>query len=399
MKLWDNKGNIAVMAALTMPLVVGGAGIGVETGYWYYEQLRLQEAADAAAFAAALEQRAGSDEEEAEAGAQAAAATNGFNTATDTIDVVSPSTMETDETNSVDVELTRTVPRAFSALFGEDPIVVRARASAAYSTAANACVLALDKSASPAVSFGGNSGAQMAGCVVMANSMAANAVTFSGNSGVTAPCIMAVGGYVEDSNATVNLTTCEAVMTGQPPAADPFRNVPYPDAVGCQAQSGDGMTPGCYTGGVQLKNTVTLDSGVYVIDGGTLKINANADVSGDDVTFVLLNGATVDFNGNAKIQLSAPTSGTYKGMLFMGSRTSGAGGISKFNGTADSLLTGALYFPKQNVEYNGNFSGNGGCTQIVAATVSWNGNTNFNVDCTTYGLEPITAGSAVRLIG
>ena len=41
MKFWDNKGNIAVMAALTMPVIVGGAGLGVETGYWYYEQLRL----------------------------------------------------------------------------------------------------------------------------------------------------------------------------------------------------------------------------------------------------------------------------------------------------------------------------------------------------------------------
>ena len=36
MKFWDNKGNIAVMASLTMPIIVGGAGLGVETGYWYY---------------------------------------------------------------------------------------------------------------------------------------------------------------------------------------------------------------------------------------------------------------------------------------------------------------------------------------------------------------------------
>jgi hypothetical protein len=396
MKFWDNKGNIAVMAALTMPMVIGGAGLGVETGYWYYEQLHLQQAADAAAYAAALEQRAGAEDDDTLASAQAAAGTNGFDEDTDEIAVVTPSAVA-DEENSVDVELTRTLPRAFTALFGDDPIVIRAKATAAYSTAANACVLALDKSAAPAVSFSGNSSAEMAGCVIMSNSLAANAVNFDGNSSVTAPCIMAVGGSVQGSNADVELTQCAAVQTGQPPAADPFRDMPYPTASGCVAQVGDGLTPGCYTGAA-LKNTVNLTSGVYVINGGTFKINANAVVSGSNVTIVLLNGATVDINGTANVNLSAPTTGTYKGMLFMGSRTSGAGGISTFNGTASSHLTGALYFPKQQIVYKGNFSGNGGCTQIVGATVMWSGNTHFNVDCTDYGLEPITAGSAVRLV-
>lgn len=397
MKFWKSKrGNIAVMAALTMPVIIGGAGLGVETGYWYYEQLRLQQAADAAAYAAALEQRAGSGEDATLAKAIAMATENGFDDDEGDLVITTPSVLETDETNSVDAELTRELPRGFTALFGNEPIRIRVKASAAYSTAGNACVLALDKSASPAISFTGSSGAEMQGCVVMSNSIADESVSVEGNAEVQAPCVMSVGGANVADSASLELTECSTISTGQPPVADPYKDVPYPPTGTCTAGGGVN-TPGCYTGNITLNGNIA--SGIYIIKGGTLKINSNAVVNGTNVTFVLLDGATADFNGTATINLSAPTTGTYKGLLMMGSRTSGAGGISKFNGTPSSHLTGALYFPKQQVEYNGNFTGNGGCTQIVAATVSWGGNTHFNVNCTAAGLEPIQAGSAVRLIG
>lgn len=399
MKFWDNKGNIAVLAALSMPVVIGGAGLGVETGYWYYEQLRLQQAADAAAYAAALEMRAGSADEGTLAKAIAMAEENGFDDDEGDLVLTDPSTLETDETNSVDAVLTREIPRGFTALFGEEPILIRAKATAAYSTAGNACVLALDKSASPAILFQGSSGAEMQGCVVMSNSIADQSVSVEGSANVQAPCVMSVGGANVADSASLELTECSSISTGQPPVADPYKNVPYPPTGTCSNAPAGGYvtTAGCYTGGVKLRNNI--GSGIYIIKGGSLSIEANITVTGTNVTFVMLDGATADFKGTATINLSAPTTGTYKGLLFMGSRTSGAGGVSKFNGTANSHLTGALYFPKQEVEYTGNFTGNDGCTQIVAATVKWGGNTHFNVDCTAAGLEPIQAGSAVRLIG
>ncbi|TIU21447.1 MAG: hypothetical protein E5W38_34275, partial [Mesorhizobium sp.] len=42
-------GNVAIVFAFTLPIVVGGAGLGVETSYWYYSSLKLQATADAAA--------------------------------------------------------------------------------------------------------------------------------------------------------------------------------------------------------------------------------------------------------------------------------------------------------------------------------------------------------------
>lgn len=408
MKFLDDKGNIAVMAAMTMPLVIGGAGLGVETGYWYYEQLRLQQAADAAAYAAALEQRGGSTFDETLAGAQAAAISNGYQTATGTIDVNTPSAFAAGEENSVDVALTRTVPRAFSAIFGEENVTISARATAAYSTAANACVLALDKSASPAISFSGNAEVDLNGCVIMSNSMAAQSIIFDGNSDVAAPCIMAVGGYQKKSNAQYSTTTCSDVMTDQPAAGDPYKDMPYPSYGACTSNcnpsvggNGSGtFNPGTYSSlSISANATGAFNPGIYIINGGTLSISGNAKASGSGVTFVLVNGASADFGGNTRIQFSAPTTGTYKGMLFMGSRTSGAGGMSTFNGNNQSFLEGALYFPKQAIAYNGNFDGNKRCTQIVARTISWSGNAQLDVNCSAAGLEPIVAGSSVRLVG
>lgn len=392
----NEKGNIAIMAALTMSLVVGGAGFGVETGYWYFEQVRLQQAADAAAYAAAVEQRAGSSSEAIEAGASAAAEENGFDPDADEIEVTSPSVIEVDDANSVDVVLRRTVPRAFSAVFTDEPVLVEVRATAAFTTAANACVLALDKSAAAAVSFGGSSQATMTGCIVMSNSLAANAISATGSATIETPCMVSVGG-VELSEG-VTLTECAAAMTDQPPAADPYQDVEMPGATGCVAHSGSGLAPGCYTGKVDLKNTVNLAPGVYIINGGELKINANALVSGSDVTFFFLGGAEVNINGTATVNLSAPTSGAYSGLLFAGARDNPYSDM-KFNGTAASSFTGALYFPTQKVTYQGNFSGANGCTQIVSKLVEWTGNATVNVDCSDFGMADISIGRAVRLVG
>ena len=44
----NEGGNVAIMAALCLSVIVGGASFGVETGYWNFDQARLQQASDAA---------------------------------------------------------------------------------------------------------------------------------------------------------------------------------------------------------------------------------------------------------------------------------------------------------------------------------------------------------------
>jgi hypothetical protein len=134
-----------------------------------------------------------------------------------------------------------------------------------------------------------------------------------------------------------------------------------------------------------------------VIQGGDLQVNASANITGAGVTIYMAGSGRVSMNGNATVTLDAPTTGTYAGVLFYGDRSS-SGGSDTFNGTANSRMTGALYFAKQNVQYLGNFGGANGCTQVVGDTVTWSGNTHMASNCTAYGLRTLQAYEAVRFV-
>jgi hypothetical protein len=177
--------------------------------------------------------------------------------------------------------------------------------------------------------------------------------------------------------------------------ADPFAKVPTPTTpVSCNATNGSVLSPGRYCSGLSLKGAVTLSPGVYVLEGD-LKVNANAVVTGSGVTIYMKGGSAISMNGNGTVNLTAPTSGDYAGVLFFGDRSVAAS--STFNGTADSSLVGAIYLPKQTVSYNGDFTAPDGCTQVVANSISWSGNSTVKVDCSSHGMRAIPAVQPVRM--
>ncbi|MGZ8363574.1 MAG: pilus assembly protein TadG-related protein [Caulobacteraceae bacterium] len=393
----SRKGSVAIIFALTTPLLVAAAGYGVETGYWHYEKLKVQEMADAAAYAGAIEKRAGSKSAAITTAAQAAAADNGFVPGTDLLSVNAPPTSGAFAGGkAVEAFVTRNAQRFFSGLFKSGPVVIRARSVSAYQTAGNACVLALNQTASRAAEFTGSSSVTLESCNVMSNSGANDAVYVAGAGKLKVPCIMSSGGV--DLNSGATLTACAAPMTQLPPVGDPYADVPEPSTTGaCLNGNGASLSAGRYCGGLTLKNNVSLAPGVYVIDGGTLRVNANASITGSGVTIFMTNGASVAINGNAEMNISAPSTGSYAGVLWFGSRTNTSGGTVTINGNASSRMTGAIYFPKQEVDYIGNFSGTNGCTQVVADKVSWSGNVTFKADCSSAGMPAISVGSVVKL--
>jgi hypothetical protein len=147
---------------------------------------------------------------------------------------------------------------------------------------------------------------------------------------------------------------------------------------------------------MDLSGTVNMAAGTYYVSGGDFKVNSNATVSGSGVTIYMAAGTNVTMNGNATVDLAAPTSGTYSGILFFGARN--GTGNNNFNGTASSHLTGDLYFASESVSYLGNFSGQNGCTQIVADTVTWTGNSTIGVNCAAMGMTNIPARQAIKLV-
>ncbi|WP_164548683.1 pilus assembly protein TadG-related protein [Mesorhizobium sp. M7D.F.Ca.US.005.01.1.1] len=389
----STRANVATIFALTLPIVVGAAGFGVETSYWYYNSLRLQATADAAAYAGALEQVSGSDKPTIVAAATQSAATNGLGSGTIVVNTPPASGPNTAK-KAVEVIVGQKLDRMFTLIFTQAQVPEQARAVALITNASKACMTALDPAAPQAALFSGNTIVKVTGCVVMSNSIAPDAIKLQGSAGLQIDCLISAGGVWLSNPVT---TVCAAPITQALPAADPFADLPAPAASNpCQNDNKPTLSPGTYCGGMTLKGNVTLSPGVYVVQGD-LKINANAAIIGSGVTIFMSGSSTVSMNGNASVKLSAPTSGTYSGVLFYGDRT-GTPASSTFNGTADSLLTGAIYFPKQQVNYLGNFSGNGGCTQVVANTIQWSGSTTINQDCTSLGMRDIPAGLSVALV-
>ena len=392
-----SAGNVAVIFALGAPLLAGAAAMGVETTYWSYKSLHLQEAADSAAHAGAMEQRSGGDAGRVTSVATSTATENGFDTAHETIVVNSPPASGPAAGKAAgEVILTSPTARFMTAMFSDQPLTLKARAVATYNSAATACVLALNPTAPKAALFSGNTNVGLTGCSVMSNSTAIDSILSQGSAVLRVDCLISAGGVSLNSGVTLN--KCDTPVTHAPAVGDPFKTLATPVSSGpCRSTRGATLQPGNYCSGLSLSGTVNLASGVYIITGGDLKINANANVTGTGVTFYLASGSHVSFNGNSTMQLSAPTTGAYAGVLMMGSRSS-TGGKNIVNGNATSMLTGALYFPKEELDYLGNFSGQGGCTQVVADTIQWSGSTTISADCSSLGMTPIPAMAIVRLV-
>jgi len=403
LRAWRNeRGNAAILFALATPVLLGGAGLAVETSFDYLSHSHLQSAADAAAYAAAIESMGGSDAATIRAAAAQQAGANGWASSGGALTVNNPPTSgpNAGAANAVEVTLTATTPRFFTAFFTPQPLRIGVRSVAITQTAANACILALNKTASQAVNFQGNTTVNLNGCDVVSDSVATDGINVWGSSIMSADCAMSSGGVANHGGMT--LSGCSSPITQAPRVADPFINLPTPTP-GQHQNIPNGnphgvqqLQPGSYTSGMTLQGSVNLQAGVYYVSGGGFNIGSNAVVTGSDVTIYLAAGANVTMNGSATVTLSAPSSGTYSGILFFGARN--GTGINKFNGTPTSQMTGDIYFPSQEVDYQGNFSGQNGCTHVVADTVQWTGNSNIAVSCANMGMTPIPARQAVKLV-
>jgi hypothetical protein len=382
------------MTALSAPVLVGFCGFGTETGYWYFRQNDIQAASDIAAYNATMALRGGASHDQVVSTATADAGHNGWNSAQGSITVNTPPTSGSHQDNSsVEVLLTENEQRFFTSLFFSGTVPVNSRSVATYLNAGNACMVGLNRTASDTVQFWGNADADFTACNIVSDSSSSTAFSVGGSANVTVPCADVVGG--DSVTSGLVLTQCGSVTTGSPYVPDPYRNVPSPSVGACQAPTSP-MNPGTYCGGLTLQGTVTLNSGVYVINGGTLKINAGANITGAGVNFYLTNGATLDMAGNATVNLTAPTSGDYSGLVFYGDRTQ-SNALNTINGDSSSIITGAIYFPSQEVRFLGNFAGANGCTQVVADTIYYTGSSTFRTNCANTGMATIEVPGRVKL--
>ncbi len=411
----DQGGGVAIMAALLMPVLVLGLGLGAETGFQYMTQRNLQNAADLAAHAGGVRLRAGDTKAAIDAAALHIATASGFEPAKGSFTLNTPPTTgpNTGSARSVEVLLTRNQPRFFTALITIDPVLIGARAVATVApTTSAACVLALSPTAHQAVSISGSTDVSLLGCDVASNSNANDSFWMENSSAhLETNCVFSVGGAISSSN--LHLAGCAAPMEYQPVVRDPYADVPEPSAaIPCELFPNlailtpiisllNGVKAMRICGGLDIKKQVTFKPGVYIIDGGDLTLNGNgtatdAGLTVQGATFFLKGNARLKLTGNGSLNLQAPTTGPYAGILIFGSRSQ-TGVTHSIQGNTGSTTQGAIYVPTSAISFSGNSSTTNGCTQIIGLTVEFTGNSTLRSNCTLGNARPIETNVLVRI--
>jgi hypothetical protein len=260
------------------------------------------------------------------------------------------------------------------------------------------CVLSLNRHASGAITGQGSTNVVLNGCSMYDNSDHATAMVAGGTASLTALSV----GVVGNLTGTENITTTAGVRTGVSPVNDPYAYHSFPAFGGCTENNFTGkntitINPGVYCGGISVNANavVTLNPGIYYLDGGNLSVNGGGTLQGTGVTLVFTsqnkNGfATASINGNATVNLTPPTTGGTAGIVVFGDRRMPIGTDFKFNGGANQYLGGAIYVPNGALSFAGGMGTSTNCTQLIGDTITFTGNSSFALNCNGYGTKPFS---------
>jgi Flp pilus assembly protein TadG len=393
----NQSGQASILAALSLVSLVAFLGLAIDVGHLRAERRHLQTAADAAALAAGLEfQTCGTTKNcsAMQTAAQKAVVENGYATTSVVTNCASTAVgrgvqvMVNDpvcalagdpnagSVSYVEVVLKENQPTYFGGVigFGTVPIAVRAEAERAKAP----CIYALDKTGISAITVLGIA-AIHATCTIIDESNSPLAFTCNVLANVTATRIRVTGGA---ENLLCNYNPAPETNVPIPTPADPLAYLPAPSYTPgvCTNSPLLGLTtiqilgtqtlyPGTYCGGLVIgpAANVTFSPGVYVFTGtgllgipltGGLTVTAGATITGNGVTFYnagpsngITGGITFAADTTSNINLTAPTSGTYAGILFYQNPANTSPAIFGVNILANNTLQGALYFPSSLVTY------------------------------------------------
>ena len=434
-KLWnDDRGNALIMLGAALPMLVGAAGLASDTIQWTLWKRQLQRAADSGAIAGVYTRVKTDTQDAVLASVNTDLGKNhhtGITLASGYPMVERPAD-DGDKKKQVKVTLEVSHALPFSSMFMSATPKIRAVATAATVPGADEfCIIALDKSVSAVgIEVSGSALVDIGSCSMMANakhpSKAASNGASSANGGkggtVIAKSVAAAGGVQYSSTWDV-----DDYDPNSPQIADPHAGVPAPKSTDCSKTINGGFdkkqdydidrtpldTPGqvvCITGDVTVQGALKLAPGVtYVLNGGNLTMNSSSSsIDCTHCTIAMTNFSNPANTGKIKItggttSMTAPTTGTYKGIVLYQDRLAtddGGKGTNQINGNNNGAITGVVYIPNQSVLYNGGAGTTAACLQLVGKRVEFSGNSYMKVAsaCPGTGMTPAVGGTRVRLV-
>lgn len=406
----DCEGNVALLFGLTLPMLIGVAGLGIDSAAFYNQQSRMQSVADASALAIATEMRLYTENpatlmKAGEARVEARLVEAGI--------AHGPHTTRVHVNRgkgTAQVEISMTAEAFLPAdIWGENPIVVSATA-VTYGEQ-KLCVLGLHRNASDTIK-GTNSARMTAeGCSVQSNSTDATGLNATDTSLVASAYTCTSGGY-QGSASSYEPTP----VTDCPQIPDPLEMRSPPKVGGCDLldfkvdKGVHTIQPGHYCGGLTITNNakVFAEPGIYVISGGKFEVGNSGKLRGDYVSFYFADdAATLLIKDQALVELGAPKDGPMAGMLFFEARSSQPLRTFEVSSAAARKLLGTIYLPKGILKSGaagaaGNIADASAYTVIVANQIMLAGS-NLVVNSDYAGTDvPVPAGvgpysSQVRL--
>ena len=414
----SESGATAMMAAISMPVLIGGAGLGVDVSQWYMWQRELQHSVDQAAYAGAFAMMHGE-----EGGTYTYRATQEYLANLDKVsDFASDPTISLEDfatgvDNSVLVSASVSRELPFSSFLTGKAVTIDAMAQASFEAGGEfaACMVSL-KEDGTTLTIGGSSTVDAA-CGFAALSCSEDAVVIDSED-VNTDSIVTCG------TADVPEYLKDKVTEGQDGLYDLYEDIPVPDNPTSRDYkcTGNGqnklanLQPGTYSGGLVVKCTTVLNSGIYVIDGGELDLSANYDVtSNGGVMFVLRGGARMKLGGSGngnRLSLSPMQAsdfvGTpyeankeyYSNMLVFEDRDNNTGTPGHvLNGNSNSLIEGLIYLPDGDLQINGTADVSSQCLRISAYTIDITGNADLTTLCPTEDSTSVGSGTPrIRMV-
>lgn len=338
------KGNVGVLFGVTAFGMALAAGAAIDLAHLDDANVAAQAALDSATLAGAA---AGS------ASNFATIATATFYTDISGHDVtVTGISFTRDNAGVVTGQMTGTVPTSLLDLAGVSYLNVQKTAVASGPPSSNSCILLLNPSASQALLMNSGANISLSGCEIDGKSTASPAAIFNSGSAISGKVCL------EGSNVIQNGGTVSNLNLGCTTPADPWAGKITPPSSGTCDYSNMNysgtvtLNPGTYCGWTNFNAAanVTLNPGTYVIKSGGWNVNGG-NWNGTGVTFYYADNSKIQFNTGVAATLTAPTSGTYAGIIM--AEASGLG-PSQFilDDSKGFNLSGVMYLPSRQVVLN-----------------------------------------------
>ena len=433
-------GAAAPILAVMLVAIAGSVGLGVEGSYWYVTTRAMQNAADSAVLAAAMNGCTAADVNCAaasnpnyDAEARAVTARYGFTNGVNATTIVANNAAACPAGGSTCVKITisRELPLSFTRMVGFTgsglgstgaamQMVSASATSTSKGVASSFCIIGLDTTGN-AIRVNGGPNVSLKGCSMRSNS----GLTCNGANADTGVDYGFAAGAAECGTYKVpnagTIVDPFARFNANPPI--PTNNcITYPQGVAGPTLGGatSFAAPVKSCGSTRLTGNinVTTANSVLVIYNGNLNLNGfNITTTGAGSLAIVFSGTPTStgavtyqhyITGSGTVDIAAPSSGSFGGVAIMqDSRLTGtkngvdhtyAGNTPRFN------IQGLIYYPNGNFDMRGaiNKKTNGlNCLGLVTKTILVSGGgsifDNATADCLAAGLTlPSVPGSAGR---